>query len=299
MWLVLIVLLECALLWLFVKWTVSFYGAVFCFFVYALFYMDKSERTGRRSFDRLRELWLWAWLSGTKHSFYNEVSFENEKRGCLILVAPCLTPLAMIWGFGFHGNRVMAKKEILWACPRALFRIPLLRDVLLWSGAVSDNLTDVIALVNRNYTVAMSPSGLRDAADSDGTSFYGISREIASFCVHNMVNVHPAWIDGQYGRYAFSGGEQVRSLQRKSLRAFGYPFPMLCCCRCSEKLMASVGAPCVPKRLDGHSMETDTKAFIAKVKSGWMTLTTTDNPLSGISYTIKDPEAQLCANGIV
>ena len=74
------------------------------------------------------------YLPGSEEVFGKEAP-RNKKYIFVVMPNACNMPL--FWGFGLHGGRFAPQIRLRYLLPRVLFYVPLLRDALMWTGAVA------------------------------------------------------------------------------------------------------------------------------------------------------------------
>jgi hypothetical protein len=130
------------------------------FLFYLTSYLDGKEFTGERRWPEFRKFKLWKRLSPA-HDEY--LSAQNEllkksvrTKGCLYVFKSESTSLfPLLWSVGIglpedapHGAR------IFFLLDHFFFRVPLLREVLLWMGAISRR-SNIIKLLNERKHICV------------------------------------------------------------------------------------------------------------------------------------------------
>jgi hypothetical protein len=170
MWLFLISLflvLFTVLVW----WPIHGYLLFFLLLFYALWYFDGNERTGHRVWNAFRSFSFWNKLNPTTLCMCDATELEQPKKRLLIMAPAPQTLCPMIWGFGLHGGFIKPEARLCMLLPRALFYFPLLRDVLLWCGAIAEDNSERVHdqledLLRQNRSVCWAPSrGSLSSAD--------------------------------------------------------------------------------------------------------------------------------------
>jgi hypothetical protein len=182
---------------------------------------------------------------------------ENEDDGAgktLYIVLPNATNTSLVWGFGFHGG-FLRNQRSCYLMPELLFWIPVLREVLLWSGAVSAGRSPEEAIrrmTSLGRSVAYAPSGMQDAlfvheernihAQRPGLSLFSLA------CDRGYRVVPCLCLGENDRRFIFFTSERIRRTQRWFLDKIGYPFPLLCCPDTKgARIQVWIGAPIVSK----------------------------------------------------
>lgn len=202
--------------------------------LYALWYLDGREYTGERHWPQWRRFALWRYLSPVQYSIVNATDLEAQAGPRLYVLMPGNTYFATLWGIGLHGGRLPAKSAQLmhWVVPPLLMAIPLLRDVLLWSGAVTWHerhhpLADVLhALLNANRSVVYCPSLYANTV-REGATTAGLSDQMLLFAREQRLQLVPLLVSGERQRYHMVETPSVLRAQRWCFAHVGYPFPML------------------------------------------------------------------------
>lgn len=205
--------------------------------IYLLWYLDGREYTGERHWPGFRRLFVWRWLSPVIYVIANEVDLENKlgpKQQRIYVLLPGNTYFAVLWGVGLHGGRLPPKmsERLHWVVPPLLMAIPLLRDVLLWSGAVTYHerrhpLPDVLlSLLNANRSVCYCPAQYANTV-REGPTTAGLSEQMLGFAHGQGTQLVPILVTGERRRYYIVETPTTLRAQRWTLAQCGYPFPML------------------------------------------------------------------------
>lgn len=217
--------------------TLSVYVSVALSLLYALWYLDGREYTGERHWPAFRRFALWRWLSPVHYVIENEVDLETQlgpKQQRLYVLLPGNTYFAVLWGIGLHGGRLPPRmsERLHWVVPPLLMAVPLLRDVLLWAGAVTYHerkhpLADVLlGLLNANRSVCYCPSQYANTV-REGPTTAGLSEQMLTFAREHGTQLVPILVTGERLRYHMVETPSVLRTQRWTLQHCGYPFPML------------------------------------------------------------------------
>ncbi|MBX9637193.1 MAG: hypothetical protein K2Q45_06550 [Nitrosomonas sp.] len=239
MFLLLIVLLE---LYACIYW-INFYTLIFVLLLYALWYFDGREYTGERRWDAFRRLRLWRWLSPVEYiiseSSRKDLELTNAAVKRLYIMIPADTYISLIWGIGLHGGKLSPFAQRLhYVVPPIFMWIPLLRDVLLWSGAVTYSEkrpldTIILELLQSNRSVCYCPSGFFNlgAKEEDPETGRLIlptpcpSEEMFSFARQEKLQWVPVVTHGERRRYLIV--ERFVAVQKFFYERIGYPFPLI------------------------------------------------------------------------
>lgn len=240
MYLILIILWELRILYR-SYYSYSFYFLCFFLLLYYLWWSDNKEYTGERKWEQFRKLRIWKWLSPVSYFGLEqpEMSITPKK---LFVVLPCATPMPLIWAFGLHGGSIPDSYNMTFVLPCVFFYIPILRDVLMWMGAVTyrtkdkvlftDMLTDLFAM-NRSVCWACSDfadifrMGRIGDIESQSEELTGMpSDEILEFCRKNHICIVPVVVLNERQRYTMLSGWLLRRVQEFTYQRWGYPIPL-------------------------------------------------------------------------
>ena len=144
--------------------------------------------------------------------------------------------------------------DVVYVLPWILFKIPLVRDFLLWSGAIrfeSDWRSDIIRLLRMGKSVAYAPGTMedmipgtenkRDELRTEGSQFGSDMRDshsyrpdvppndIFEYAKANRIPIVPVLIRGETERYriVWWKNSYINRLQRYTLERIGWPIPTL------------------------------------------------------------------------
>ncbi len=139
MWLLVLVVLECYVTLHFIR-TLN-YGFLTLAFFYAMYRaLDDSEYTGDARFNGLRRLRVWRLLSPVEH-LHSDTDNNARKKSRIYVVMPSAGDVyaSLVWGVGLHGGALSAgmADSLVYVVPPIFLWVPLLREVLLWSGAIT------------------------------------------------------------------------------------------------------------------------------------------------------------------
>lgn len=247
---VLIACIEAALLlWFFLSFEFYFVLSAVIFLVYLSYYIDGHEETGFRTWEGMRK---WSYGLGVKFRWGDRRQFEypadtTKNPSCkdkqyLFVVVGNLTNMGLIGGFGVHGRTFYNTCYLL---PHALFSIPLVRDVLLWTGAVSDK-SDILSLLKKGWSVCYAPRGmeLRNNMDIE-VNKQTPDTSVFEFAMRNKISVVPVRIADEDRRFIIINGPQKVQDWFKS--KIGWPFPFFIIPRWKgQDIAVEVGVPMDP-----------------------------------------------------
>lgn len=226
-----------ALLWL------PFYIGIFFTIIYVLYWIDGAWLSGSRAWKHFRTFTLWKHISPVK--YYFSMTESNEKDGpfggarkkYLFVVVPNATNVPLIWGFGLHAGVFSEKLCLRFLLPAVMFYVPLLRDFLMWCGAVAyfpgKQWQTINDLLNSGHSVAYACNGMADAfsahdRDSKELHVKTPPDQLFEFAKQEGVCLVPVVVSGETERYVFSPTPSfIVTLQQFCDRNWGYPFPLL------------------------------------------------------------------------
>lgn len=204
---------------------------IFFLLYFILKYYDGDERTGHRSWSFLRNYTLFG--KSTVYLMGNAKAFDADQshRRLLFVVMGNVTNMGLIHGFGMHGG-VFRHIDLVYMLPAILFRVPILRDLLLWSGAVIHDETLLLRLLERGKSVVYCPSRMDDifsATDprsDDQMTLKPPGVDVFEFSMKHKIPLVPVLVTNETRRYAILGGAWVKAVQRYCYARVGWPFPL-------------------------------------------------------------------------
>jgi hypothetical protein len=139
-------------------------------------YIDDGPTTGYRTNAALRKwTWLWSrpWLNPLRLVAPAGLTFAPpDAAQYIFVVLPNHTNSALFWTFGVHGGHgwrsVADSLRIAYLLPCVLFYIPLLRELLLATGAVANSEGALQRQINLGRNVAYAPHGMADVLAGSG-----------------------------------------------------------------------------------------------------------------------------------
>ena len=220
-----------------------YYILILILLIYALSYWDGKEYNGERRWDWFRRCPLWKYISPVEYAFASPTDLEqlNPKVKRVYVMIPGETYVSLIWGIGLHGGRLSPFAERLhYVLPPIFFCIPLLRDILLWTGAVTyhskrrplDSI--ILELLQANRSVCYSPSLTRDQQyeyDIEQHQTAGVietacpSDHLFTFARDECIQLVPIVTHGERRRYLIP--TSFRRIQSFCELHIGYSFPMI------------------------------------------------------------------------
>jgi len=205
---------------------------IFFFLYFILKYYDGDEETGARSWKFLRKFTLFG--KSVQYYFGNLQSFDagQPHERMLFVVLGNLSNMGMVHAFGMHGG-VFRHIDLVYMLPEILFKVPILRDFLLWTGAVCNDEGIMLKLLKRGKSVAYCPSGMENLLtytnprSDDQLVIDSPDIAVFEFAMKHKVQLIPVLISGETGRYVFLRGHMVNNIQEWCYARWGWPFPLL------------------------------------------------------------------------
>lgn len=181
-------------------------------------YYDNDHTTGFRSWSWLRNYTLFG--KSVQYYIGNIEAFEKDTRLMLFVVIGNQSNMGLIHGFGMHGGK-FKHLDMVFMLPSILFKIPFLRDVLLWMGGVTDA-QDVLSLLRKGKSVVYCPSRMDDFIEFGHVKMPELS--IFEFAMRHKIAIVPVFITNESKKYIFFRCSRV---QKWFYTHIGWPFPFL------------------------------------------------------------------------
>jgi len=191
-------------------------------------YSDGKERNGDRHWPRFRRWRLWKWLSPMGEitiSSIEEMRLPSTGPRIYVPAQPYGT-WVLFWSIGVHGGAQI--EDVHYMVPPLLLYVPFLRNVLMWSGAVTCDwrgrlyVDTVGSLLSHGRRVCWSAGG---------------EQALYQLAFTKPAEVIPFAIAGMESRYySVKTGEWLRE---KTKHHGGYAFPQIFWLRCCQKDAAS------------------------------------------------------------
>lgn len=232
------------------------YWPIFAAFIYGMFWymLDDTEDTGNRSWTQIRNWSLWeTGMTAVTYNWGDREAVNGER--LLFVVLGNKTNMALISGFGLHGG-VFAHLDLRYILPWPIFRIPILREVLMWTGAISSgkNVNSIILnMLDKGKSVCYAIDGMRSILHEKAQGDLELGEDLFEFAKQKKINLIPVLIEGEEKRY---------SINRYSTHAYfldiiGYPFPLLFGPRIfgedpPPKVEVTIGVPVDPSKFDDY-----------------------------------------------
>jgi hypothetical protein len=244
-------------------------------------YLVRSTHyNGYDAIPLLRSLRVWTWLPFVTVRQVNEKAFVDRDPDSryIFVVIPNATNTSLIWGFGLHGNGWPGASELnlCYVMPSLFFHIPGLRELLLWSGAVTSGAWNnnsnvesrVLDMTRLGRNVAYAPNGMEDALFVQDESHIHARRPSLTLfqmaCDRNY-QIVPCLCSGENDRrYILISTPWIRGIQRWMLKKLGYPFPLIYFpdlnAPGSRRIEITMGEPLTPPK-DGNAGTLQTNFF--------------------------------------
>lgn len=254
-----VVLFCVGLYWVFL-WLSNLYLTVFIALIYTLSYIDGKEYTGERHWVQFRRWSLWKWVTPIRYTIENPTELATATRDSkrMYVVVPGDTLMSAFWGIGLHGGSLDESyaSRLHYIVPPLLMWIPVLRDVLLWSGAVTwhhkkhplNTLIKDLLQQRRSicYCPAQFTNGLvpvasgnehlilershKDDPDPLHIPIPRLDDEMLEFMRAEAVELVPITISCERQRYSIARWSWLQHIQRFSMKHIaggGYPLPFI------------------------------------------------------------------------
>lgn len=207
-------------------------------FMYAMFWfmLDDSEETGTKTWKYLRNLRFWQTkFTAVQYFFGDKASIVEQpidSRLLFVIVKGNVTNMGLISGFGLHGG-VFEELNLCYILPWVLFKVPILREILMWTGAISSGQGDVNSVIlnalNRGKSVCYPINGMTeitiDKLTKDGINEEQvIAEDLFEFAKVKRIKLVPVLIENEHKRYSIW---QFPALHEFSLKLSGFPFPFI------------------------------------------------------------------------
>jgi hypothetical protein len=175
----------------------------------------------------------------------------------LFVVMGNFTNFSLLSGFGLHGN-FFDKLDLVYLMPPILFRIPFLRDILMWTGAVTwkdKNYEQTITQLFHKGKSVVYPVQSNDLLrfmgqeSLDEVIISTPESELIDFVTKsNNIHVVPVLIQNDTHRYAIWRSPRLSSIHKYCQDKLGWPFPFIFCPRvCGKepppKVNIHIGSP--------------------------------------------------------
>lgn len=172
---------------------------------------------------------------GVHYRWGDKDQFSHGK--FLFIVMGNQTNMGLIGGFGVHGGTF---QNLCYMLPWPLFYIPIVRDVLMWTGAISSK-TDLLDILNKGRSVCYAPQGMQKGNDMEqGDMFPDLG--VFEFAMEHNIKVVPVRISDEDKRYYILNGPV--SIQDWSMQKMGWPWPFCIIPRWKgSPIVVEVGVP--------------------------------------------------------
>lgn len=202
----------------------------FLFLLYIGFkYFDYDEFTGNRAWPFLRKF---TWGRSNTYRFANQKSLTPSQiqPKTVFVVMGNKTNFVLFTAFGTHAN-VFKDLDLVYFLPRILFYIPFLRDVLLWSGAVTNEIgytrqDMLLKLLAKGKHVVYCPEDMNDLFRKELEMTKAPNDAFFQFAIDHQLYVVPVLIKNESLRYNIWRPQWIHRLQEYCYKTWGWPFPL-------------------------------------------------------------------------
>jgi len=225
----------------------------------------------------------------------NHVEWQNinmlapfKNRRMLFYAVPNYTGFAQYLSFGWHGNKVFDRLDVLYTIPKYILWIPMLREYLIASGAVEDGRAVLEKLLKKEgRAVCHCHGGMQVAGTQkiqDVTTLEPVDEQFVNFLIEEKIAVVPVVFHGELQRYPPLFGwvndvdyeswqktlfkHYLFKLQHLCLDYIGYPFPLLHGISNKHPIYTSISAPIDMGQYKRHQVE---EARLS-IHTAWITL---------------------------
>ena len=198
-----------------------------------------------------------------------------KNRRVLFYAIPSYTGFAQYLSFGWHGNTMFDRFDVLYTIPKVLFWIPVLREFLLASGAVENSMPVLERLLKKEGRAVCHCHGGMQVAGTQKMRDVSTLKEIDDAFIHFLIEedvvVVPVVFTGELKRYPPLFGQindlefepwtttlfkhYLFKLQHLSLEKFGYPFPLIHGWNRNYNIQTSISAPIDMKSYNVHQLK--------------------------------------------
>ena len=224
----LVVILEVLIFSIYLRYS-WFYPFAIVFLYYGILVTDDSHKTGAKSWTWLRNLGIWRKkVTAVEYSFGKKQALddcikENKKKLLFIIVDGNQTNMSLISGFGLHAG-VFKDYNICYVLPSILFKIPVLREIIMWTGGISSGTGDInnviLDALNCGKSVCYSLNGMNLKNIEEDPE---IPEDLFCFAQNENVDLVPVIIYDEHKRYSI----WRHPIQDFFLNLIGFPFPLI------------------------------------------------------------------------
>jgi voltage-gated potassium channel Kch len=173
----------------------------------------------------------------------------------IFVIMSNLTNITLVRGFGFHGDVVLKNLNTCYMLPSVFFYIPILREILLLSGAVSFDDERISEMLRNGRSVVYAPNGMEDVLyiNEDENDFKDHPKQpppvsVFDLAVEKHVKVIPCVISGEDKKFFFLTFPLLKRVQKYFMGVLGYPFPFIFFPnRKEDAISISFGTPAIGK----------------------------------------------------
>lgn len=158
----------------------------------------------------MRNWSIWhTYVNAVRYIFSSKEEFSEKrgKRRLLFVLTSNLTNMPLVSGFGLHGG-VFKGIDVRFVVSSLLTSVPIVREVLLWMGAVSaskdrDTTGVILGLLERGKSVAYCP------ADQNRETTGLIPIDVFEFAKQHNVYLVPVLVQKEQERYTIFGEQFI------------------------------------------------------------------------------------------
>lgn len=210
-----------------------------CVALYSMWYFDGKEYTGERRWEAFRRLPVWRWVSPVDVLIPEKSELQNVGGGKRLFVfTPCHTPSALIWSVGLHSGGVRFDHTTHYILPPVFMWVPLVRDVLMWSGAITYSNRDarhnrdavILDMLNQGRAVCYAPANfcptkLGTDLEASIDARYP-SDDMLQKCIEQQIRIVPVVVQGEHDRYKIVSNTKLSAAQAFCYKYADYPLPL-------------------------------------------------------------------------
>lgn len=198
------------------------FTCIFSFLYVILKYIDNEENKGNRSWSYMRQF-FWGKSVEIEATNVQQLKSDNlNGKRVVFMVVGNLTNMSLISTFGLNGAQICKNMDLVYMLPKILFYIPILRDFLLWTGAIAWKQENIMNSIHKGKIVAYAPENMRDLLQEVDIVSPPANEEF-QFAMDNKLWIIPVLIRNETSRYMIFRN-RIQSYFYSSTR-LNYPFP--------------------------------------------------------------------------
>jgi hypothetical protein len=215
--------------------------AIFIYVTVLIF--RRSELSGIDTFNFLRNnLTI---FNGVKKTYANngkDLQEASKDDRFIFVIMSNMTNIPLISAFGFHGDPILKNLNICYMLPTIFFYVPILREILLLSGAVSttaavDDMDRIQEMLRLGRSVVYAPNGMEDILyinEDEENGEYSKDHPkqpppivIFDLVISKNIKIVPCVVIGEEKKYLFWTSPLLKKVQKYFLSIIKYPFPLV------------------------------------------------------------------------